>query len=143
MNHALEVSESVLINAPAERVWETLTNPSLIKEYLFGTDTVTDWKVGSDIVFQGEYENTSYRDKGVIQENIPGKLLSYSYWSGFSGLPDLPENHSLVIYSLEEKGPQTIFTWTQRGFPDEDRQAHSKGGMTDFLAQIKGIAERG
>lgn len=35
------------INAPPSTVWEALTKPSLIKQYLFGTEVTTDWQVGS------------------------------------------------------------------------------------------------
>ena len=123
--------------------WDVLTNPEIIKEYLFGTETVTDWKVGSEIVFQGEYQGHKYRDHGVIKENIFHKRIRYSYWSGFSGLEDKPENYSMVIYDVEPiDATHTKFTWTQKGYPDETRQNHSQSGMKDFLEQIKGIAER-
>ncbi len=36
-----------------------------------------------------------------MRENEQNKILSYSYWSGFSGLEDKPENYSLVTYTLE------------------------------------------
>lgn len=143
MNQNLQVSESVVINATLERVWHVLTNPEIIKEYLFGTETVTDWKVGSEVIFQGEYNGHKYRDKGVIKEYILHKRLSYSYWSGFSGLEDKPENYGVVIYDLDAvDDTHTKFTWTQKGFPDEERQKHSQSGMAAFLEQIKGIAER-
>ena len=92
MNHNLIVSKSVDINAEPSTVWNALTNPDIIKEYLFGTETITDWKVGSEIIFQGEYKGHKYKDRGVVRENSLNKLLSYSYWSGFSGLEDKPEN---------------------------------------------------
>lgn len=63
----------------------------MIKKYLFGTETLTDWQPGSEIIFKGKYGDQNqhkYGDKGVILENIPGKKLSYRYWSGFSGLED-------------------------------------------------------
>jgi uncharacterized protein YndB with AHSA1/START domain len=146
MRHDLTVSQSVEISAPASKVWNALTNPEIIKEYLFGTETITDWKVDSDIIFQGEYgENKEhkYRDKGIVRENVLNKLLSYSYWSGFSGLEDKPENYSLVTYTLKDTGNnQTIFTWTQKGFATEDGYQHSLSGMKEFLEQIKGIVER-
>ena len=144
MNSALVVSESVLIHTTPARVWETLTAPAIIKEYLFGTETSTDWKVGSQITFRGVYgpENHRYCDKGVILENVPNKTLRYSYWSGFSGLDDRPENYATVTYSLEQMDRETKFTWTQQGYPDEARHQHSKKGMTDLLAEIKAIAER-
>lgn len=144
MNNALIVSESVVIQATPARVWETLTTPAIIKDYLYGTETSTDWKVGSPITFQGVYgpENHQYCDKGAILENVPHKTLRYSYWSGFSGLEDRPENYATVTYSLEQTDRETNFTWTQQGYPDEARYEHSKTGMKDLLAQIKAIAEK-
>ena len=143
MRDDLIVSESIEINTEPDKVWEALTNPEIIKEYLFGTQTITDWKVGSDIIFQGEYQGKIYRDKGVIKEYIPNKLISYSYWSGFSGLEDKPENYSLVNYNVEAIGDKkTKFTWAQKGFADEKRYEHSKKGMKEFLEKIKNIIER-
>ena len=143
MNLNLQVAESVVINADLAKLWEVLTNPEIIKEYLFGTETITDWKVGSDIVFQGEYQGHKYRDHGVIKENIFHKRITYSYWSGFSGLEDKPENYSMVSYELAPMdNNHIIFTWRQKGYPDEERQMHSQGGMKAFLDQIKAIAER-
>ena len=143
MNHNLTASASVNINANATKVWEALTNPDIIKEYLFGTETITNWQVGSDVIFQGEYEGTTYKDKGVVQQNIPKKLLSYTYWSGFSGLSDEPENYSLVTYILVDNGDNTTnFTWTQKGYATEEGYDHSQTGMADFLVQIKEIMER-
>ncbi len=146
MNHNLIVFESIDINAQASKVWDVLTNPELIKEYLFGTETITDWKVGSGIIFQREYgENKefSYRDKGIVRENILHELICYNYWSGFSELEDKPENYSLVTYTLKKKDNNTTnFTWTQKGFATEEGYQHSLSGMQAFLEQIKTIAER-
>ena len=143
MRHDLTVSKSIGINAEPARVWNALTDPEIIKEYLFGTETITDWKVGSEIIFQGEYEGQKYRDKGVIKEIILNKVLSYSYWSGFSGLEDKPENYSLVTYNLESSDNKKIkFTWTQKGYANEQSYEHSKNGMEEFLASIKAIIEK-
>jgi uncharacterized protein YndB with AHSA1/START domain len=142
----LTVSQLILINASPAKVWNALTIPDIIKEYLFGTETITDWKVGSEIIFQGTYGDNneySYRDKGIIKENILNEKISYSYWSGFSGLEDKPENYSLVTYTLQSDDNKTTnFTWTQKGFGSEEGYQHSSSGMTAFLEQIKAIAER-
>ena len=143
MRHDLIVSRSIDINAGAAKVWNALTTPAIIKEYLFGTETVTDWQVGSEIIFQGEYQGQTYRDKGVIRENVVNKLLSYSYWSAFFGLEDKPENYSLVTYRLSPINQnQTTLTWTQKGFVNEEAQKNSEAGMDAFLEKIKSIIER-
>jgi uncharacterized protein YndB with AHSA1/START domain len=143
MNKDLEVSETIEINAGVLEVWHALTTPEIIKEYLFGTETVTDWKVGSEIVFQGEYEGHKYRDHGVILENVLHKKIAYSYWSGFSGTEDKPENYSTVIYTLESAGTnKTNFTWTQKGYATQQAYEHSKSGMNAFMKKVKEVMEK-
>lgn len=143
MNHELSISESVVVNTDAKKVWEALTNPAIIKDYLFGTETITDWKVGNPIIFQGEYNGHKYKDKGVILEFKPLETLTYSYWSGFTGLDDKPENYAKVSYHVKViDAGSTQFTWTQKGFAGQEGYDHSKKGMTDFLKGIKAVMER-
>ena len=146
MRHDLIVSKSIDIDADPSKVWDALTNPEIIKEYLFGTETITDWKVGSEIIFQGEYgENKEfkYRDKGIILKNVLNEEISYSYWSGFSGLEDKPENYSTITYTLAgSDNKKTKFTWTQKGYGNEDSYKHAVTGMDAFLVKIKEIIER-
>jgi uncharacterized protein YndB with AHSA1/START domain len=142
MNHDLTVSHTITIHAPVAKVWEALTNPDIIKLYLYGTRTTTDWKVGSDISFEGDYEGQTYKDKGIVREHIPLQRLSYRYWSGFSGAPDIPENYSLVTYSVKATADNTTeFTWDQQGFASEKGYEHSKNGMAAFMQSIKKIIE--
>ena len=143
MNNDLEVSDSIEINAGISKVWNGLTAPEIIKEYLFGTETITDWKVGSEIIFQGEYQGIKYRDKGIIKEFDLNKKISYSYWSAFTGLEDKPENYSLVSYKLDIISEvKTKFTWLQKGFANEQGYEHSKSGMKDLLLKIKETIEK-
>lgn len=143
MRQDLSVSSSIEINAGLDKVWKGLTDPAIIKEYLFGTETVTDWKPGSEIIFQGEYNGQTYRDKGVITDNKLNELISYTYWSGFSGLEDTPENYSTVTYQLKEAGnSKTMLTWTQQGYANEQVHEHSQSGMQSFLEKIKEVMER-
>ena len=142
MNRNLKVSKSIEINSNAEKVWDALTNPEKIKTYLFGTETITDWKTGSPIIFQGEYEGHTYKDKGNVLENIANEILKYDYWSGFSGLEDKPHNYSIVIYHIENISDNRVkLTWTQEGFASEEGQQHSENGLNGILEQIKKLAE--
>ena len=142
MNLSLKVSKSIHINAKAEEVWDALTNPEKIKVYLFGTETITHWKVGNPIIFQGEYDGQKYKDKGNVLENKAFKLLKYNYWSGFSGLEDKPENYSIITYKIEESADkEIILTWIQEGFANEEVQQHSENGLYGMLEQIKKLVE--
>ena len=141
MNRNLKVSKSIEINSNAEEVWDALTNPEKIKIYLFGTETITDWKIGSPIVFQGEYDGHEYKDKGNVLENIGNETLKYDYWSGFSGLEDIPENYSVVTYEFEDLNGATHLMLTQVGFANIESRDHSESAWEMVLDGIKEIVE--
>lgn len=141
MNKELTVTTSIEINADKAKVWDALTNPEKIKVYLFGTETLTDWKTGSEIIFQGEYQGHQYKDKGTILDIRTDELLKYSYWSGFTGLEDKPENYSLVAYKLDTTNGKTLLTLVQTGFANEQAQQHSQTAWKNVLQQIKQMTE--
>ncbi len=141
MNKELTVTISIEINADKAKVWDALINPEKIKVFLFGTETLTDWKAGGEIIFQGEYQGHQYKDKGTILDIKTDELLKYSYWSGFTGLEDKPENYSLVAYKLDTTNGKTLLTLTQTGFANEQTQQHSQTVWTNVLQQIKQMTE--
>ena len=142
MLNDLTVKKQITINASAYAVWEALTNPEKIKLYLFGTETKTDWKEGSPIVFSGTWEGTEYKDKGTILKFEKNKILQYDYWSSFSPLPDLPENYSLITFLLSSKGSATILSLEQKGFVDEKTLNHSSENWQSVLEKLKEVAEK-
>ena len=143
MNQDLIQTHSIEINAGLAKVWKALTEPKIIAEYLHGTETITDWNVGSKIIFQGEYEGKKYRDGGIIKEYNPNEKMSYTYFSSFSGLEDKPENYALVTYQVSAIDPdKTKFTWTTKGFTNEDEYKRSESSMPAFLQNIKSIIEK-
>ncbi len=141
MNKELVVTKSIEINATKGKIWDALTNPEMIKTYLFGTETISDWQKGSEIIFQGEYQGHQYKDKGVITAIKSNELLQYTYWSGFSGLEDKPENYSLITYAINSLNGKTTLTFTQQGYPNEQAQQHSSTAWATILQQIKKIVE--
>ena len=74
MSKTYVAKAAITINAPASKVWDALTKPDLIKQYLFGTEVTTDWQAGSPITYRGTWEGKTYEDKGKIlqssQENF-------------------------------------------------------------------------
>lgn len=142
MNQDLIQSHSIEINASLAKVWNALTEPKIIAQYLHGTETITDWKVGSKITFQGEYEGKTYHDGGVIKEFMPNEKISYTYWSSFTGLENIPENYSLVTYEVSAiDANRTKFTWTTKGYTNEEEFEKSKLSMPPFLENIKAVVE--
>lgn len=137
----LIVSRTIRIKVEPMMVWKALTDTATIKKYFFGTEAVSDWKAGSPLVFRGEWEGRSYEDKGTILDAEPGKVLKYSYWSGFSGLEDIPDNYSLVTYTLESENQDTLLILVQQGFANEEALAHSESGWDKVLQNLKELLE--
>jgi len=140
MNKKLIAKATVTINVPPAQVWEALTNPKLIKQYLFGADVISDWKVGSPIIYKGVYEGKAYEDKGNVLKAEPEKALLMTHWSPLSGTPDTPENYHQVSYELEAENGGTHLTITQdNNSSEEEREQNSKfwqmtlGGMKKLL----------
>lgn len=109
-----------MINAPVEKVWQALVDPALITQYLFGTDTRTDWKKGSPITWSGTYPGKSYEDKGTIIDIVPQKLLPTTHYSPLSGKEDIPENYHHVGYDIRPANGGTEISITQDKVSNEN-----------------------
>lgn len=142
MNNSLTAKQTIKINATPSKVWDALTNPSLIKQYLFGTETVSDWKKGSRITYKGVWQGKEYVDGGTILEIIPNKIFKSTYWSSMSGTEDKPENYATVTYELAEEGNSTILTITQDNIKTKESKEHSEGNWGMVLKTMKDLLEK-
>jgi len=136
------LNKTMSINAPTSEVWIALTNPDLIKQWLFGTNVISDWQVGSPILFTGTWQGTEYKDKGTILQFEIEKVFQYNYWSGFSGLPDSIENYSIITFKLIPTANGTQLTLTQSNFATETGYEHSDKNWDVTLELMKKIIER-
>ena len=142
MTTELILNISVTIHAPVSKVWRALTDPEQIKKYLFGTETTTDWRVGSPITFSGLWEGKSYVDKGTILQLEKDKLLKYNYWSSFSGTEDKPENYANITYALENHNGNTLFYLTQDRIKTKEARDHSEQNWNMVLNSLKDLLEK-
>src|SRR6266498_57440 len=139
------ITKTITIYAPAAKVWKTLTNPESIKEWLTenGTTSIlSDWKIGSPILFRGTWHKIKYEDKGIILQFEPETILAYSYWSKFSKLPDRLENYSVIEFRLTPQESQTILTLTHSNLVAEGMTGHSNFYWTITLHKIKEWIEK-
>ena len=151
MQNPLLVKSEILINATAEKVWDVLTNPAQTKKYMFGCETVSDWKVGSELLWRGEWEGeVMVFVKGLIVEIVPNKKLAYTTIDpNNTAIADIPVNYLTVTYQLENQGNKTLLIVTQGDYnkvADGERryqEAYNNGeGWNPILVQMKQIAEQ-
>ena len=140
---AFAASTRTEIDAPAARVWQTLTEPALVARYMHGTELVTDWTVGSPIVWRGEWQGRSYEDKGEVLAFEPRRRLAVTHWSPLTGDADEPANYHHVTYELEPlDGGRTGLTLTHGNSPSQEAaDSMVSGGWTPMLQALREVAE--
>ena len=137
-NH--KTTYKTVVKAPVEKVWEALTDAALVKQYFFGSNQETDWKVGSPVRFWGEYEGQRYEDKGKVLEYSHNQKLAYSYLSSWNNLPDEPDNYLYVSYSVKPVDGGTELSITQSNY-DEEKAQHSEQNWGVVIDGLKKIVE--
>ena len=145
----LVVQNSILIDADIAKVWDALVNPEQTKKYMFGCETVSDWKIGSSLLWQAIYEGKEMVFvKGIILDIEPNRLLKYTVIDPNATMADIPENYLNVTYQLEEQNGQTNLTVFQDGFEDaadgEKRYTDVQNngeGWNPILVEIKKLVE--
>ena len=150
MDKGLTARASTTINVPNAIVWEALTDPGIIRQYMYGAETVSDWKKGSAIVWKGEWEGMKYEDKGVILTIEPGYTLRYSHFSTRAGVPDILENYHTVTYTLSNEDDYTLFHEENQTFislthdnnADEKALENSQKMWETLLTDLKKILEK-
>jgi uncharacterized protein YndB with AHSA1/START domain len=142
MKESYTATAHISIKTSVDRVWNALTDPRLIKEYLFGTEASSEWKVGSSITYKGVWQGKSYEDKGTILEITPNKLLKSTYWSGMSGLEDKKENYNTVTYAIDEHDGLTTLTVTQDNNRTQEGADHSAANWSIVLKGLKDLLEK-
>lgn len=134
--------KSVTIDVPASEVWEALIDPEMIKQYLFGTDAESDWKVGSQITYTGVFKGKPYKDKGTILKMVPNKVFQSTFYSGSSGLEDIPENYAVVTYELNEANGHTEVSVSQDRCPSKEACKDAEKNWELVLDNLKKMLEK-
>jgi len=141
---------SIRIGAGPERVWQVLTQPEFTRQYMFGCEPVSDWKLGSPLVWRGASNGVVYV-KGTIVKIEAGKVLEYTTFNPNAAdhYSDTPSNYVTVALRLSEEGRthmQTKLSVTQGDFAlvadGERRCKDSERNWISVLSKIKELCER-
>jgi len=123
-----------ILNAKREVVWDTLTNPNKTKLFMFNCEAHSDWKIGSDIKWKGNFNGYESGEKGVILELTKNEHLKYSSIDPNFGIEDVPENYLHITYHLREIGDKTELITTIENFNnDPERIDHIAKGWDNIV----------
>ena len=139
----MKTSESIVkILAPAKKVWLALTDPSLVKQWQYGSDLLTTWKVGTSIIFRNEWNGQIFDQWGTVIEFSPESRLKYSLFFPQPDLQDIPENYFFMTYELAHDDGTTSLLVRQedpRPFPPGESSDGDDG--PDVLSDLKKLVE--
>jgi uncharacterized protein YndB with AHSA1/START domain len=142
----LKVKKSITLNAEVAKVWEALTKPEMTKKYMFGTEVISDWKVGSPILWKGTSQGEGkILVKGSIEKIEVGKLLQFTTFDLNAKYTDVPSNYVQATYELTPKLGKTVLSVTQGDYSrvkdGKKRFTDADGGWDQALNALKAFIE--
>jgi uncharacterized protein YndB with AHSA1/START domain len=128
------------IETTPEKLWEALTSSEFSRQYWFGAEIRSDWKVGSPFALMMDGEAT---DTGEILEADPPRRLSYCFkHQKFEELRKEPT--SKVTFTLEPFGKLVKLTLLHEGFVEGGKYLGAiSNGWPAILSGLKSLLERG
>lgn len=132
---------TITINASKQRVWDVLTQPALVKLWQYGSDLLTDWKVGSKIEFITVWEEKVFKQWGTVLTFQPTDNLSYNLFAPRPGLEDKLENYFIMQYRLTDMNGKTRLEIVQEDNRPGAVQEKPQGDENPILQALRKLAE--
>ena len=132
---------TILLKATKEKVWQALTKPELVKAWLFNSDMITTWEVGSRIIFKTVWEGGVFEQWGKILEVKPNEFIKYSLFAPRPDLQDEPGNYFITTYVLTGELEQTKLEFIQEDNRSGAIQEPPAGEENPILQLLKKIVE--
>lgn len=116
------IEQTIFIAAPRPVVWQALTDPGAMRAWMGEPEMriamQADWRPGGTIVVSGLHHG-AFRNTGTVLACVPATTLAYTHLSSVSGLPDLPEHHSVIAFDLMDADGGTTLRLVVEQFPTE------------------------
>jgi uncharacterized protein YndB with AHSA1/START domain len=143
----LKIKKTITLNAEIAKVWEALTKPEMTKIYMLGTEVISDWKVGSPILWKGRLKgDEKIIEKGSIEKIEVGRLLQFTKFDLNARCNDVPSNYVQATYELTPKLGKTVLSVTQGDYSrvedGKKRFTDADGGLNQALNSLKTLVEK-
>jgi uncharacterized protein YndB with AHSA1/START domain len=130
------------IRTTPEKLWTALTSPELTRQYWFGTDVVSDWKVGSTLLYMKGGKTLVL---GQILATHSCTLISYTFHEELNE-ESAHEPPTKVTLEIEpEAGTETVrLIVTHSDFVENSKHFQNiSGGWPAVLSSLKTFLETG
>jgi activator of HSP90 ATPase len=123
------INQKYIINAPANKVWEALTNPKIIEKWSQSKATMNDSEGTNFKLWDGDIFGKNIRvikNKELVQEWTSGD------W----------EKPSTVTFKLKELDNKTEVTLTHIGVPESEIEDIDNGWKDYYMNPLKEVVEK-
>jgi uncharacterized protein YndB with AHSA1/START domain len=136
----LDITRSIDIHAPLDRVWAAITEPDLIAQW-FGETAEFDATPGAAGSF-GWPDHGPFR---VVVEHVDKPKTLVYRWARDAGVDPGPGNSTLVRFDLTEIAGGTRLELSESGFEELDDPRAARAGNVEGwraeLAELVGLLE--
>jgi uncharacterized protein YndB with AHSA1/START domain len=116
----------IQIDASPARVWGALTDPAGIEQYMFGSEVRDRLGTRQPHRLERRVRGKSYEDHGEILVFEPERRLVMTHFRPLNGEEDVPENHHVLAYEVEEVDGETRVRLTQDNNTSPQAAEHSR-----------------
>ena len=135
--HKEKVVYGIYINAPAEKIWDALTQSEYTRQYFWGTNVESDWKPGSKIRFFSD-DGTTFAEGEVIKAER-GKVLSQA--ERMIGPDGKKGDESIITYEIQQHGDVCKLIVTHEHSSEMHKNAINGWEMS--MSSLKSLLETG
>ena len=138
-----KIEREIMIDAPVERVWTTLTSAEHLGKWFADSGAEIDLKPGGSLVLNWKEYGTSH---GRIEKVESPHTFSYRWIIGSNHEPT-EQNSTLVEFSLTPEGAGTRLRVVESGIlalEVEDRQKYFEdhsGGWVHEISELRDYAQ--
>ena len=124
-----------------EKLWEALTQGKFTKQYWFGRQIESDWRIGSPVRFY-DGDSNDLTDSGVVLEYDPPFRLAYTFRNEFDSEAQ-KLGYSRVAFSIERRDETVKLTLVHDELLNEELAAAFREGWSPILSSLKTYLETG
>jgi uncharacterized protein YndB with AHSA1/START domain len=136
-------SKTITIDASRSMVWEMLTKPDQMRQWMLDddADVITDWAEGGAFTVRGNLHGHLFENTGTVLVFEQLRRLIYTHRSSISQLPDVPESYTSFEFTLVNGDDRTLLTITCSNFPTESIYKHLHFYWNGTLGKLKRLLE--